>query len=206
MPNETPKPERERDALVNQIETLGLSSEVVTSTHIWNPPVSKEESLRGRFVYLLEAKPTQWHPGFLWGNLLKLVALRLGRSPALNSAVTCYVAGCLAYQDRTDENLRLAWRSYGSALRSMQRAISCHEVGSVVLSETISAMKLLTGFEVGLHVSVVDGANVDSGHARHEIVSVDSTLSGTWCLTRNEGTRRKRGRHVPLALLLCPIS
>ncbi|KAF2828965.1 hypothetical protein CC86DRAFT_368116 [Ophiobolus disseminans] len=114
------------------------------------PPISPEDSLRARFLDLLEAKPTQWHPGFLYGNWLKLVALRLGRSSALDDATLCFVAGCFAHQNRTHENLEVAWRTYGRALSSIQHALVHYETDMAVSSETIAAIKFLTGFEVML--------------------------------------------------------
>jgi len=117
-------------------------------SHIWMPPVSAEDSLRARYLELVDAKPSQWHPGFLWGNWLKLVALRLGRSSALDDATLCFIAGCFAHQNRTSENMKVARMAYGRALCSIQRALAEQENDMAVSSETIAATKFLTGFEV----------------------------------------------------------
>lgn len=147
------------------------------------PPVSEDQSLRARYLDLVEAKDTPWHPGFLWGNWLKLVALRLGRSRALDDATLCFVAGTFAHQNRSDENMKVAWQTYGRALGSIQNAVARPEA---VSTETIAATKFLTAFEVSDSLLQCNQADKAADHARSEVVSMDSTLPRTWCAVHNE--------------------
>jgi hypothetical protein len=119
---------------------------------LWRP-ISPDESLRARFVDLVESKPIQWNPSFLWGKWLMLVASRLGHSAVLDDATLCFVAGCFAHQNRTAENIKVARRTYGRALSSLRSALASRNDSVVVSSETIAATKLLSAFEVSKHTN-----------------------------------------------------
>jgi hypothetical protein len=112
-------------------------------------PISPVESLRARFLGILGARPVQRNPLFLWGKWLVLVASRLGRSAALDDATLCFVAGCSARQNRTDDNVKAARKTYGLALASLQRTLSNQDRNVAFSSETIDSTKLLTAFKVG---------------------------------------------------------
>jgi hypothetical protein len=111
-----------------------------------NQPV---ESLRARFLGILGARPVQWNPLFLWGKWLALVASRLGRSAALDDAALCFVAGYFARQNRTNDNVKAARKTFGLALASLQRTLSNQDRNVAFSSETIASTKILTAFEVG---------------------------------------------------------
>jgi hypothetical protein len=117
-------------------------------------PIGPDESLRARFVGLVESRPIQWNPSFLWGKWLMLVASRLGHSAVLDDATLCFVAGCFAHQNRTAENIKVARRTYGRALSSLRSALASRSDSVVVSSETIAASKLLSAFEVSNHKNV----------------------------------------------------
>jgi hypothetical protein len=112
-------------------------------------PISPVESLRVRFLGILGARPVRWNPLFLWGKWLILLASSLGRSAALDDATLCFVAGCFARQNRTDDNVKAARKTYGLALVSLQRTLSNQDRNVAFSSEMIAATKLLTAFEVG---------------------------------------------------------
>lgn len=111
-------------------------------------PTSAEESLRARFLEIVNAKPIQWNPSFLWGKWLMLVASRLGRSTALDDATLCFISGCYAQQNRTFDNVKRARIAYGRALSSVHRALSHADPRVSFSSEVIAGIKFLTAFEV----------------------------------------------------------
>jgi hypothetical protein len=76
-----------------------------------------------------------------------LVASRLGESVVLDTATECFVAGCIAYVNRTDESMKAARRVYGPALCSMRRALRGDDRYS---SDTLMASKFLASFEVSV--------------------------------------------------------
>lgn len=108
-------------------------------------PTSPSDLLRIKFVQMVDIlRPVS---SFLWDKWMLLVASRLGKSAVLDDATECFVAGCMAYVNRTDESLKAARRVYGPALCSMRRALKSEDRYS---SETLIASKFLASFEVSV--------------------------------------------------------
>lgn len=115
---------------------------------VWRNLEGPEEALKARFLAMLDEQPLDINISYLWGGWLRLVASRTGRNQALDDAMLCCVAGVVAHHDRSPQNLIVASRTYGKALTSIQRHLTDDTSAKVYSSETITAAKYLTAFEV----------------------------------------------------------
>lgn len=115
---------------------------------VWRNLEGPEKVIKARFLAMLDEQPLDINISYLWGGWLRLVASRIGINQALDDAMLCCVAGVVAHHDRSPENLVVASRIYGQALASIQRALTDHGSAKLYSSETITAAKYLTAFEV----------------------------------------------------------
>ncbi|KAF2488358.1 hypothetical protein BU16DRAFT_532370 [Lophium mytilinum] len=109
-------------------------------------PSCSETKLCTQFIAVIGTEPPNQNPSEIWGSWIHLVPSMIGRHSTLDYAAAAYASGSTAFLSKDPAQAATARASYSRALKSLQSAVLV--TSSEFLIETLSAVKLLSTFEV----------------------------------------------------------
>ncbi|KAF2816019.1 uncharacterized protein BDZ99DRAFT_493930 [Mytilinidion resinicola] len=109
-------------------------------------PICSETKLCDQFLAVIGTDPPNQNPSEIWGSWIRLIPSRIGQHPALDYAAAAYAEGSVAYVSKDPAQAAAARTSYSRALKCLQSAVL--DRSSEFLTETLSAIKLLSTFEL----------------------------------------------------------
>lgn len=103
--------------------------------------------LAAQWIFMIGPVPPTQDPLSIFGSFMRLVPNRLGRTPALDATVACFLNGYAAYRHQSPEKIREARAANAIAVRHVRLALQDRKAGANPL-DLLVAVKLLYSTEV----------------------------------------------------------
>ncbi|KAF2097766.1 hypothetical protein NA57DRAFT_76574 [Rhizodiscina lignyota] len=139
------------------------------SPHSWSqdvvrPPVpqaplcSPTTNLAAQWIFMIGPVPPTEDPLSIFGSFMRLVPTRLGRTPALDAAVACFLSSYSAYRQQSLERFEAARSSNAKAVRYLRVALQDgksrpNPLDLLITTKLLSSLELMLGIESWRHVA-----------------------------------------------------